>query len=76
MVVAILLGLIVLSPFKSEAGWGKASIREGGIRVPMIVTWEGNIKPGTTSDHICASWDVMPTVCELAGIAFSSDRRY
>ena len=55
-------------PFKSEAGWGKASIREGGIRVPMIVAWEGKVKPGTVSDHICASWDVMPTVCEMAGI--------
>lgn len=56
-------------PFKSEMGWGKASIREGGIRVPMIVTWEGKIKPGTVSNHICASWDVMPTVCDLAGVA-------
>ena len=35
----------------------------------MIVTWKDNIKPGTESDHICASWDVMPTVCELAGIS-------
>lgn len=55
-------------PFKCELGWGKGSVREGGIRVPMIVSWDGKIKAGSTSDHICASWDVMPTVCELAGI--------
>ena len=55
-------------PFKSEAGWGKASIREGGIRVPMIVTWGDRIKAGSASSHVCASWDVMPTVCDLAGI--------
>ena len=54
-------------PFKSEYPWGKASIREGGIRVPFIACWEGHIKPGSVSDHICASWDIMPTVCELAG---------
>lgn len=56
-------------PFKSEFSWGKASLREGGIRVPLIVTWEGHIQPASTSDLICASWDVMPTLCELAGIA-------
>lgn len=56
------------NPFKSEFGWGKTSIREGGIRVPMIVSWKDKIKAGTISDHICASWDVMPTICELAGI--------
>lgn len=55
-------------PFRSEAGWGKGSIHEGGIRVPMIVTWKGKVKAGTVSHHICASWDVMPTVCDLAGI--------
>ncbi|MFV0580527.1 MAG: arylsulfatase [Parabacteroides gordonii] len=54
-------------PFKSEVGWGKASIREGGIRVPMIIAWEGKVKAGTVSNHICASWDVMPTICEMAG---------
>lgn len=55
-------------PFKSEVRWGKASLREGGIRVPLIVSWEGHIAPASKSDHICASWDVMPTVCDLAGI--------
>jgi arylsulfatase len=55
-------------PFKSEQSWGKANLREGGIRVPMIVSWDKKIKAGTQTDHICASWDIMPTVCELAGI--------
>jgi arylsulfatase len=55
-------------PFKSEPAWGKATLREGGIRVPMIVTWEGKIKPGMRSNHICASWDIMPTICELANV--------
>ena len=53
-------------PFKGEQGWGKGSPREGGIRVPLIVAWEGKIKPNTQSNHICAAWDIMSTVCELA----------
>ena len=55
-------------PFKSDNGWVKGYTHEGGIRVPMIASWPGNIKPGTTSDHISAFWDVLPTLCEVAGI--------
>ena len=55
-------------PFKSESGWVKGTLREGGIREPMIVSWEGKIKPGTQSNHICAAWDVMATVCDMANI--------
>lgn len=46
----------------------KASIYEGGIRVPLIVRWPGKIAAGSESDHISAFWDFLPTVCEVAGI--------
>lgn len=55
-------------PFKSELGWGKASLREGGIRVPMIASWPGHIPAGSESDLLSAFWDMMPTMCELAGV--------
>ena len=55
-------------PFRSDQGWGKAFVKEGGIRVPMIASWAGHIKAGTTSDHVSAFYDMMPTLCELAGI--------
>jgi len=45
----------------------KGSLYEGGIRVPFIARWTGRIKPGTQSDHVCAFWDVLPTVAELTG---------
>ena len=55
-------------PFRSEAGWGKASLREGGIRVPMIVSWPGHVPAGTKSDLLSAFWDMMPTMCDVAGV--------
>jgi arylsulfatase len=55
-------------PFKSEQGWGKANLREGGIRIPMIAHWPGKIKPGTQTDHLSAHYDVLPTLCELAQV--------
>lgn len=45
----------------------KGSVYEGGIRVPMIARWPGKIEPGTKTDHISAFYDVMPTLCEVAG---------
>lgn len=43
----------------------KGDLYEGGIRVPMIARWPGKIQPGSTSDHISAFWDVMPTLAEV-----------
>ncbi len=54
-------------PFKSERGWAKGFLNEGGIRVPMIASWPGRIGPGSRSDHISAFWDLLPTFCEVAG---------
>ncbi|MBX2815339.1 MAG: arylsulfatase [Saprospiraceae bacterium] len=55
-------------PFKSEYGWGKGFVHEGGIRVPMIASWPAKISPGTTSDLISGFQDVMPTVAEACGV--------
>lgn len=46
----------------------KGSLYEGGIRVPMIARWPGKIEPSTTTDHVSAFWDVMPTIAEFAGV--------
>ncbi|MGK2861345.1 MAG: arylsulfatase [Chitinophagaceae bacterium] len=40
----------------------KRDLYEGGIRVPMIASWPGKIKPNTETDHISAFWDVFPTL--------------
>jgi arylsulfatase len=60
-------------PFKSKKGWGKGYLHEGGIREPFIVSWPGKIKPGSKSDLISATWDAMPTFCQIAGIAPPED---
>ncbi|MEQ9098256.1 MAG: arylsulfatase [Imperialibacter sp.] len=56
-------------PYTNGYGRNKGFVYEGGIRVPMIASWEGKIKPGTTTDLASAFYDVMPTFCELVGIA-------
>ncbi|MEM7367858.1 MAG: arylsulfatase [Bacteroidota bacterium] len=45
----------------------KRDLYEGGIRVPTIARWPGKIKAGSSSNHISAFWDLMPTLAELIG---------
>lgn len=52
----------------------KGGLYEGGIRVPMVVRWPGHVKPGTTSHHVSAFWDVLPTLCEITGTELPDDR--
>jgi len=55
--------------FKSSGGLRgiKRDLYEGGIRVPMIARWAGEIPAGRVSDHVWAHWDMLPTLAELAG---------
>lgn len=55
--------------FHSSGGLrgGKGEVYEGGIRVPMIAAWPGVIASGSTTDHVSAFWDVMPTLADLVG---------
>lgn len=46
----------------------KRDLYEGGIRVPMIASWPGKIKPNVKTNHISAFWDVFPTFADLGGL--------
>lgn len=47
----------------------KRDLYEGGIRVPMLVSWPGKIPKGTKTDLISAFWDVFPTFSEAANLS-------
>jgi len=55
-------------PFQTKTGRTKGYLYEGGIRVPMIVSWPDKVNAGTESNHISAFWDVMPTLCDIIGV--------
>lgn len=69
------------------AGWGiaaakgitggrrgyKASLFEGGIGVPFIVRWPGQVAAGKTdSVSLISAVDLLPTFCEVAGVKLPS----
>ena len=55
--------------FDSNGPWRgyKRDVYEGGIRVPMIVEWPGNVEGGGETGFLCSFWDLMPTLRELTG---------
>jgi len=46
---------------------GKGTMYEGGLRVPTCAVWPGHIKPGSGSDRVALTMDLMPTILEAAG---------
>ncbi len=55
---------------------GKASMFEGGVRVPQIIVWPGLTKPGTRSDALTQSEDFFPTLLEGLALKSSADARF
>lgn len=44
----------------------KATLFEGGIKVPCLMRWPGHIQPGSVSNAVVSSLDLFPTFCSLA----------
>lgn len=54
--------------FIGDLKGGKTDLHEGGIRVPMLARWPGEIPAGSSSEAFGHSVDLLPTFCEAAGI--------
>ncbi|MEY9239208.1 arylsulfatase A-like enzyme [Bradyrhizobium japonicum] len=52
-----------MTPFKNTKG----TVGEGGFRVPCIIRWPGQIKPGTVENGIFSGLDWFPTLMAAAG---------
>ena len=47
----------------------KASVHEGGVRVPLLLKWPGKLTPGLMVPQLAAHIDILPTLLELAGVS-------
>ncbi len=48
---------------------GKATLYEGGLRVPTIFKWPGKIPAGQVSDELIISTDIFSTVIDALGLS-------
>ena len=65
------LGDDVIYVFTSDHGgqwpFGKWNLYDHGIRVPLIVAWNGNIEASVRTDAMVSWIDLLPTLIDLAG---------
>jgi arylsulfatase A len=52
----------------------KGHLYEGGIRVPGIIRWPRHGRAGSVAGEVVCGVDVLPTLCEITGIALRADR--
>ncbi|MGI9440872.1 MAG: sulfatase-like hydrolase/transferase [Rubripirellula sp.] len=45
----------------------KSMTFEGGIRVPLIISWPAKIQSGQTCDQVCITFDLTKSILNLAG---------
>ncbi len=56
-----------IARYNGEMRGGKATVREGGVRVPCYINWEGHIRHRVI-DELYAHIDMLPTLMDLCGI--------
>jgi len=47
---------------------GKATVYEGGVRVPCVIVWPGVVEAGARSDAVVQSCDFYPTILDMLGL--------
>jgi uncharacterized sulfatase len=46
---------------------GKWSVRETGLKIPMVIRWPNVIPPNTSNDKLVSIVDILPTIIEISG---------
>lgn len=58
--------LIILTSDHGTWRYGKTTMYEGGIKVPLVMRWPAGIRPGSTYPHLVLNTDYAPTILDLA----------
>lgn len=51
----------------------KHTVLEGGLRVPFIAWWPGQVPAGRVSDDFISTLDILPTLAKLSGATLAKD---
>ncbi len=59
--------VIYIGDHGAQFSRGKATCYEGGLRIPMLVRWPGQVTPGTVRRELVSTVDILPTVLDAIG---------
>ncbi len=64
--------LIIVTSDHGNYNYGKSTLYEGGVKVPLMMYWPAGIKPGSRYEELVQNIDYTPTFLELAGLDLNS----
>lgn len=63
--------LIVITSDHGNYNFGKSTIYEGGVKIPLMMYWPDGIKAGSVYEELVQNIDFTPTFLDLAGVDIS-----
>ena len=60
--------VIYLGDHGAQFSRGKGTCYEGGLRIPLIVRWPGQVKPGVVRDELVSTVDILPTILQAVSL--------
>jgi N-sulfoglucosamine sulfohydrolase len=61
--------VVYLSDHGADLLRGKTTCYEGGLRVPLIISWPGRIQAGQVREELVSAIDLLPTILHATGTA-------
>ena len=58
--------LVIVTSDHGTWRYGKTTMYDGGLKVPLVMRWPGGIKPGSTYPHLVLNTDYAATILDLA----------
>ena len=65
--------LVIFSPDHGYYRFGKSTLYDYGMRVPMLMKWPGTLEAGRKYNGMASNIDVVPTLLDVAGIEPPAD---
>ncbi len=59
--------IIYLGDHGAQFSRGKTSVYEGGLRIPLIVSWADRTQKGITPTELVSTLDILPTILQATG---------